>query len=81
MVDTRTEERILNQVLDRRKGRTTLIVSHRVATIRRADLIVVMERGRLVEQGDHQGLLEKRNTYARLYERQRLAWELETGTR
>jgi ATP-binding cassette subfamily B protein len=78
MVDTRTEERILNQILASRKGKTNLIVSHRISTISRADVIGVLVDGELVETGEHQTLLEKGKEYARLYERQRLEQELET---
>jgi ATP-binding cassette subfamily B protein len=79
MVDTRTEERILNQILASRKGKTNLIVSHRISTISRADVIGVLVDGELVETGEHQTLLEKGKEYARLYERQRLEQELETS--
>ena len=81
MVDTRTEERILNQILTSRKGKTNLIVSHRISTISRADVIGVLVDGELVETGGHQTLLEKGKEYARLYERQRLEQELELETR
>jgi ATP-binding cassette subfamily B multidrug efflux pump len=77
MVDTRTEERILNQILEIRKGKTNLIVSHRLSTISRADLIVVLEKGALVEMGDHATLMAGGREYAKLYERQMLAQELE----
>jgi ATP-binding cassette subfamily B protein len=77
MVDTRTEERILNQILESRKGKTNLIVSHRISTIRRADIIGVFVDGELVETGDHQTLIGKGKEYARLYERQQLEQELE----
>jgi ATP-binding cassette subfamily B protein len=77
MVDTRTEARILNRILARRAGRTTVFVSNRLATIRRADRIFVLERGRLEEEGDHAALMEKRGTYAALYTRRRLQRRLE----
>jgi len=77
MVDTRTEERILNEILAHRQGKTNLVVSHRLSTISRADLIVVLDRGALVELGDHQTLLETGREYPRLYQRQVLAQELE----
>jgi ATP-binding cassette, subfamily B, multidrug efflux pump len=77
MVDTRTEERILNGILASRKGKTNLVVSHRVSTLSRADLIVVLESGEVVELGDHESLLAGGSEYARLYERQLLAQELE----
>ncbi|MBN2032908.1 MAG: ABC transporter ATP-binding protein [Deltaproteobacteria bacterium] len=78
MVDTRTEENILNALLTLRKGKTTMIVSHRVSTIRRADLIVVFQEGKIVETGNHDTLLARGMEYARLYQRQLLAQELET---
>jgi ATP-binding cassette subfamily B protein len=80
MVDTRTEEKILNQILEFRKERTTLMVSHRVSTIRRANMLAVLNKGRLVEKGDHQTLIKMGDEYARLYERQIMAQELEIKT-
>ena len=77
MVDTRTEAEILNEILEFRRDKTNMSVSHRVSTISRADLICVLKGGELVEIGDHKGLLEKGNEYARLYERQLLEQELE----
>jgi ATP-binding cassette subfamily B multidrug efflux pump len=77
MVDTRTEERILNQILESRKGKTNLIVSHRISTISRAEVIGVLVDGELSETGEHQALLQKGKEYAKLYERQRLEQELE----
>ncbi|UCB50852.1 MAG: ABC transporter ATP-binding protein [Deltaproteobacteria bacterium] len=79
MVDTRTEERILNKVLEFRAEKTNLIVSHRLSTISRADFIVVLDRGKLVEVGDHKTLMETGNEYARLYEKQLLAKDLGIG--
>jgi len=76
MVDTRTEERILNKVLEFRAQKTNLIVSHRLSTISRADFIVVLDRGKLVEVGDHKTLMATGNEYARLYEKQLMAEEL-----
>ncbi len=77
MVDTRTEARILNRVLARRAGRTTLFVSNRLSTIRRAHRIFVLDQGRLVEEGNHEELMEKGRAYARLYTRRRLERQLE----
>ncbi|MEE9613219.1 MAG: ABC transporter ATP-binding protein [Desulfatiglandales bacterium] len=79
MVDTRTEERILNEILEFREHKTNLIVSHRLSTISRADLIVVLDRGELAEVGDHKALMDMSNEYARLYKRQLLAQELDIG--
>lgn len=79
MVDTRTEERILNQVLSLRRNKTNLIVSHRISTISRAERIAVLERGELVELGTHENLLKKSGIYTTLYEKQVIAEELEIG--
>ena len=79
MVDTRTEERILNQVLSLRRNKTNLIVSHRISTISRAERIAVLERGELVELGTHENLLKKSGIYKTLYEKQVIAEELEIG--
>jgi len=81
MVDTRTEERILNHLLESRKGKTNLVVSHRISTISRADVIGVLADGEVVETGNHQTLIEKGKEYVRLYERQRLEQELALESR
>jgi ATP-binding cassette subfamily B protein len=75
-VDTRTEANILNSILEMRDGKTNIIVSHRLSTIRRADIIFVLKDGRLVEEGDHTTLLAAGKEYTRLYERQQLSEEL-----
>ncbi|RLG43002.1 MAG: ABC transporter ATP-binding protein, partial [Thermoproteota archaeon] len=77
MVDTRTEERILNRVLRLRRRKTNLIVSHRVSTVSRTDRTVVLEQGKIVETGNHKSLLEQGGLYASLYEKQVLEQELE----
>jgi ATP-binding cassette, subfamily B, multidrug efflux pump len=77
MVDTRTEELILNRILDGRPHQTNLMVSHRVSTIQRADRILVLDRGELVEAGTHDRLIGLGGVYAALYEEQLRAEELE----
>ncbi len=76
-VDTYTEEKILHGLRDVRTDRTTLIVSHRISTIRDADLICVLHDGRITERGTHEELINLGGEYADLYERQLLEEELE----
>jgi ATP-binding cassette subfamily B protein len=76
-VDTRTEEAILKALRGFMKDRTSIVIAHRISTIRDADQIVVLDGGRIVEQGTHQGLLGKAGEYARLYQRQQLRQQLE----
>ncbi|TMF55674.1 MAG: ABC transporter ATP-binding protein [Chloroflexi bacterium] len=76
-VDTRTEEAILRGLRGFMEGRTSIVIAHRISTIKDADQIVVLEEGRVVEQGSHARLLGEGGEYARLYERQQLRRELE----
>jgi len=76
-VDTQTEERILHALRKVRQGRTVLIVSHRVSSVKDADHIVVLDEGRIVERGTHEMLLDKGGYYADLYRRQTIEDELE----
>lgn len=76
-VDTETEERILSQLRGVIRDRTTLLVSHRVSTIKDADVIVVLDDGHIIEQGNHESLVAKRGVYAELYRKQLLEEELE----
>ena len=76
-VDTHTEERILEALRTIRKGRTVLIVSHRVSSVKDADHIVVLDDGAIVERGSHDALMARDGYYADLYRRQTIEAELE----
>lgn len=69
-IDTRTERLIQNAVEHLLKGHTSFVIAHRLSTIRKADLILVVKDGKIIEQGTHQELLEKKGCYQELYERQ-----------
>jgi ATP-binding cassette subfamily B multidrug efflux pump len=69
-VDTRTESLVQHAMAALRSSRTSFVIAHRLSTIRDADLILVMESGRIVEQGNHEQLLEQRGAYHRLYSAQ-----------
>ena len=69
-IDTRTEVRIQEAFATMMKGRTSFIVAHRLSTIREADVILVMKDGHIIEQGNHETLLEKNGFYAKLYRSQ-----------
>jgi ATP-binding cassette subfamily B protein len=78
-VDTETEEEILAGLREVMRRRTTFLVSHRVSTVKQADLIVVMREGRIVERGSHDELVALGGFYADLNRRQLLEREIETG--
>ena len=69
-VDTRTEQLIQDSMEELRKGRTAFTIAHRLSTIRNADIIIVLDKGDVVEVGDHEQLMEKKGFYYRLYNSQ-----------
>lgn len=75
-VDTKTEEAILQHLRKELKGRTTLMISHRISTIKDADIIYYLEGGTVVEQGTHEELLEKEGRYSVMYNKQLIEQEL-----
>jgi len=77
-VDTLTEERILEALENVMRGRTTILISHRVSTVQNADRIFVVEHGEVAEQGAHAELIQTGGYYADLYQKQLLEEELET---
>lgn len=76
-VDTRTEEEILKGLKGIMRERTTVLVSHRISTIKEADEIIVLEDGTIAERGTHESLLELQGAYYNLYQKQLLAEQME----
>lgn len=80
-VDTETEEEILNHLGRFVERRTTLLISHRISTVKGADLIIYMKEGKIIERGTHEELLARRGLYYCLCQRQQLAREVEDMAR
>lgn len=76
-VDARTEARIVDNIRSKRAGKTTLISTHRLSAVEHADWIVVLEKGRIIEQGTHQELLQANGWYREQYERQQVESNLD----
>jgi ATP-binding cassette subfamily B protein len=75
-VDTYTEEEILSRLREVMRQRTSIIVSHRISTVRNADVIFVLDQGRIVERGTHEDLIRRGGLYAELHKKQLLEEEL-----
>ncbi|MCI8798590.1 MAG: ABC transporter ATP-binding protein [Lachnospiraceae bacterium] len=75
-VDTDTEEQILENLMELRRGKTTIIIAHRISTLQKADHIAVLTEGELTEYGTHEELVELKGFYAHIYEKQQLEQEL-----
>lgn len=75
-VDTNTEEAILNHLNKTLSGRTTIMISHRISTVKNADIIFYIQDGFIVEKGSHDELLKSEGRYARMYQKQLLEQEL-----
>jgi ATP-binding cassette subfamily B protein len=76
-VDTETEGKILEDLLDATEGSTRIVISHRISTVKNADFIVVLDDGKVAEQGTHTDLLAQDGLYADMYRRQLLEEEIE----
>ena len=69
-LDTDSEEKVQNAVFNLTKNRTTIVIAHRLSTIKKADHIIVMEKGNIVERGTHDELLKNSKVYENLYKKQ-----------
>ncbi|MFC0558497.1 ABC transporter transmembrane domain-containing protein [Halalkalibacter alkalisediminis] len=78
-VDAKTEERILHSLRKNRAGKTTIITAHRLSAIKHADLILVLDKGEIIQQGTHEELMKERGWYRKMYEHQQLEELVEQG--
>ncbi len=76
-VDTDTEEQILDNLLRIRRGKTTIVIAHRISTLQKADHVAVLTEGRLTEYGTHEELIAKNGFYSHIYEKQQLEAKLQ----
>lgn len=77
-IDTQTEDFILNNLNKFRQNRTSIIISHRVSSLKNSDKIIFIEQGKIIEEGTHKDLIEKGGRYAKLYKIQQLALEIDS---
>ncbi|MFM7725289.1 MAG: hypothetical protein ACKO7B_01180, partial [Flavobacteriales bacterium] len=79
-VDTHTEDRIIRQLRSIMKGKTSIVIAHRISTVKDADQILYLEQGRITERGTHADLLALGGAYAELYQKQLLEESNESAT-
>ena len=79
-LDTESERLVQNALENMMKNRTSVVIAHRLSTIQKADLIIVMHRGQIVEQGKHEELLARKGVYQKLVEMQSFGENNNTGT-
>ncbi len=72
-VDTDTEEKILSALKEKRQNKTTIIIAHRISTIKHADKIIFLDQGEIIEEGNHEELIKLKGEYNKIFEKQQLA--------
>jgi ATP-binding cassette subfamily B protein len=75
-IDTETEEKILHNLKKIMQGKTSVIISHRVSSVKNSDTIIVLDQGQIIEQGNHRELINKKGSYYELFKMQQLEEEL-----
>ncbi len=76
-IDTKTEEKIIGHLIEDRKGKTTIIIAHRISSLRHAEKIIVIEDSKIHESGNHENLIKKKGLYASIFEKQQITKQIE----